>query len=129
MKKYLSLSILVLTFNTMCFSQTPKISESDTKKLNELIADAADSLMNKIEWKDLVGDEAAENFEALLRVSIDGDNASTVKYLADTYKAQVDNAIEKATAAGLTVPKSLRKLSDEFGEKSKQADNFLKKGN
>jgi hypothetical protein len=148
MKKYLSLSILILAFNTACFSQTPNNSESNTKskveqnkqlkkhpeinegdtiKLNKLVSDLADSIIKKADWESIVGKDAADNFEFVLRQSIDSDNASDVKFLADNYKSIVDDEIADAVANGRTVPDSLRNLSEELGEKSKQADNFLKK--
>lgn len=150
MKKYLYLSILVLALNTMCFSQTPNISESNTKskveqnkqlkkhpeinegdtiKLNKLVSDLADSIIKKADWQSIVGGQAADEFEFILRQPIDAENAADVKMFADNYKAIVDIVIADAVANGRTVPDSLRNLSDELGEKSKQADYFLKKGN
>jgi hypothetical protein len=148
MKKYFSLSILV--FNTICFSQTPNISESNTKskveqnkqlkeypeikegdtiRLNKLVSDLADSIVKKAEWQSIVGKNAADEIELVLKDTIDAESAAYLKILVDNYKSIIDREIADATADGRTVPDSLRKLSDELGEKSKQADYFLKKGN
>jgi hypothetical protein len=148
MKKYLSLSILILAFNTACFSQTPNNSESNTKskveqnkqlkkhpeinegdtiKLNKLVSDLADSIIKKADWQSLVGKTAAEEIELILKDTIDAESSAYLKILADGYKSIIDNEIADAVANGRTVPDSLRNLSEELGEKSKQADNFLKK--
>lgn len=150
MKKYIFLSILILAFNTMCFSQTPNISESntiskveqnkqlkeypeikegDTIRLNKLVSDIADSIIKKADWQSLVGKDAADAIELILSVSIDDESAADIKLLADNFKLIIDNEIASEDAKGGTVPDSLRKLSKELGEKSKQCDNFLKKGN
>ncbi len=148
MKRIFYISLLILAFNSVCFSQTPsngesntkskveqnkqlikhpEINEGDTIRLNKLVSDLADSIIKKADWESIVGKDAADNFEFVLRQSIDSDNASDVKFLADNYKSIVDDEIADAVANGRTVPDSLRNLSEELGEKSKQADNFLKK--
>ncbi len=148
MKRIFYISLLILAFNSVCFSQTPsngesntkskveqnkqlikhpEINEGDTIRLNKLVSDLADSIIKKADWESIVGKDAADNFEFVLRQSIDSDNASDVKFLADNYKSIVDDEIADAVANGRTVPNSLRNLSEELGEKSKQADNFLKK--
>jgi hypothetical protein len=109
--------------------QTPEIMQGVTKKLNTLVADAADAIIKKADWESIIGKQAADDFEFVLRQSIDADNASDVKMFADNYKAMVDSQIADAVANGRTVPDSLRNLSEELGEKSKQADNINIKQN
>ncbi len=148
MKRIFYISLLILAFNSVCFSQTlsngesntkskveqnkqlikhPEINEGDTIRLNKLVSDLADSIIKKADWQSIVGGQAADEFEFILRQPIDAENAADVKMFADNYKGIVDTQIADAVANGRIVPDSLRNLSEELGEKSKQADNFLKK--
>ncbi len=148
MKRIFYISLLILAFNSVCFSQTPsngesntkskveqnkqlikhpEINEGDTIRLNKLVSDLADSIIKKADWQSLVGKTAADEIELVLRATIDAESSSYIKILADGYKTIIDDEIADAVANGRTVPDSLRNLSEELGEKSKQADNFLKK--
>lgn len=109
--------------------QSPEIMQGVTKKLNSLVADAADAIIKKADWQSIVGGQAADEFEFILRQPIDAENAADVKMFADNYKGIVDTQIADAVANGRTVPDSLRNLSEELGEKSKQADNINSKQN
>jgi hypothetical protein len=109
--------------------QSPEIMQGVTKKLNSLVADAADAIIKKADWQSIVGGQAADEFEFILRQPIDAENAADVKMFADNYKGIVDTQIADAVANGRTVPDSLRNLSEELGEKSKQADNINIKQN
>jgi hypothetical protein len=109
--------------------QTPEIMQGVTKKLNTLVADAADAIIKKADWESLVGKDAADEIELALRDTIDAESAANVKILVDNYKSIIDNEIADAVANGRTVPDSLRNLSEELGEKSKQADNINIKQN
>lgn len=148
MKRIFYISLLILAFNSVCFSQTPsngesntkskveqnkqlikhpEINEGDTIRLNKLVSDLADSIIKKADWQSLVGKTAADEIELVLRATIDAESSSYIKILADVYKTIIDNEIADAVANGRIVPDSLRNLSEELNEKSKQADNFLKK--
>jgi hypothetical protein len=148
MKRIFYISLLILAFNSVCFSQTPsngesntkskveqnkqlikhpEINEGDTIRLNKLVSDLADSIIKKADWQSIVGKTAADEIELVLRATIDAESSSYIKILADVYKTIIDNEIADAVANGRIVPDSLRNLSEELGEKSKQADNFLKK--
>lgn len=109
--------------------QSPEIMQGVTKKLNTLVADAADAIIKKADWESIVGKSFADEAEFVLRQSIDADSAADVKLLADQYKQLVDDEIADAVSAGRTVPDSLKSLSEELGEKSKQADNINLKQN
>ncbi len=148
MKRIFYISLLILAFNSVCFSQTPsngesntkskveqnkqlikhpEINEGDTIRLNKLVSDLADSIIKKADWQSLVGKTAADEIELVLRATIDAESSSYIKILADGYKTIIDDEIADAVANGRIVPDSLRNLSEELNEKSKQADNFLKK--
>ena len=109
--------------------QSPEIMQGVTKKLNSLVADAADAIIKKADWESIVGKQAADEIELALRDTIDAESAANIKILADNYKSIIDNEIADAVANGRTVPDSLRNLSEELGEKSKQADNINTKQN
>ena len=109
--------------------QSPEIMQGVTKKLNSLVADAADAIIKKADWESIVGKQAADEIELALRDTIDAESAANTKILADNYKSIIDNEIADAVANGRTVPDSLRNLSEELGEKSKQADNINTKQN
>ena len=109
--------------------QSPEIMQGVTKKLNSLVADAADAIIKKADWESIVGKQAADEIERALRYTIDAESAANIKILADNYKSIIDNEIADAVANGRTVPDSLRNLSEELGEKSKQADNINTKQN
>jgi hypothetical protein len=127
MKNTILLLVLLLS-NFVVVSQTNRdpINKGDTIKLNKLVSDLADSIFKKVDWQSLVG-TAAEDIELVLRATIDAENSADVKIMADIYKSIIDKVIADAVANGRTVPDSLRNLSEELNEKSKQADNFLKK--
>ena len=56
--------------------QSPEIMQGVTKKLNTLVADAADAIIKKADWESIVGKSFADEAEFVLRQSIDADSAA-----------------------------------------------------
>ncbi len=94
------------------------------EEMAQKIASSADAIIKKTEWETLLPAGSADNITDFLSSKVAGtaDELDDIKLVSDSLKKSVDDTIADLEARGETVPESLKQLSEELGEKSKQAE-------
>ena len=105
--------------------ESPEVTEAINRKLGGLINKAARDIVQAQDFKNLVGDDLADNIlNNVLGTGVNSQTADSILIAAQTYKREIDDAIQTQTSKGNTIPDSLKEISEQLGEKIKQVENF-----
>ncbi len=101
------------------------IYQKFAEEMAQKIAASSDAILKKTEWQTLLPAGTANNVLDILNMKVLGtvDELNDIQLVSDELKKAVDKTILGIEGKGGKVPDSLKKLSDDLGEKFKQAEN------